>query len=224
MELGWVRSLLVQALAGAVGGLITTAGLWQFVGRWLIQRQIGAQGKELEALKANYATELEIVKADRQRQQNLLQVHLDHSIHVTRTHFETEFQTLKEIFALLAEARLHFAGIRPMVDYSTGDRAEDSKRLFARLDKFNAIHNDLISKTEALLPFYPENLATLLNECSAAMRMEIGQITSGSEADRFSPLWYLQGEQNRTKFYAEYTVVALAIRQRIYALSIIPGS
>jgi hypothetical protein len=56
------------------------------------------------------------------------------------------------------------------------------------------------------------------------MRVEMGQIQFGPAEDRFSPPWYLEAEQNRTKFNAKYRDVAKAIRRRIYALSIIPGS
>ena len=85
------------------------------------------------------------------------------------------------------------------------------------------IHDDLASKTEGLIPFYPEHLEPLLNECLIAMRTEIGQIqTAGDET--FGLYWFDQGKENLRKFGDAYILVAKAIRRRIDSLSVIPGS
>lgn len=217
--------MFVDWLTIVVSASISTpavAGLVGWLGKAYLDRQLAKHNRELESLKADYGKQLEAYKAELDTSKRLLQAEIDKSILVTKVHFETEFTALKDVFAKLAELKLHFAGLRPMIGLAPeGQTREDRKtELAAMLDKFSNAYNALLETTEYLGPFYPPEIYQHIKECLRAANQEILDLhTSGP--DMFSSDWYQRGDEHLTKYGNQFAIVSDLIRTRISRLAIV---
>lgn len=179
----------------------------------------------LARMKAKHEKELEGLKQEHAQLLARYQHELDKTILVTKVHFETEFGALKEVFQKLAETRLALAGIRPFMEVAPADESRDDKRkaLSSRLEKLVGVYNELISTTENLRPFYPQEIYDQIDECQRAAWMEITDVRTGGDST-FSHEWYQQGETNRTRFMKAYHTISLLIRHHIAKLAIARAS
>jgi len=179
----------------------------------------------LARMKAKHEKELEGLKQEHARLLARYQHELDKTILVTRVHFETEFNALKEVFQKLAETRLVLAGIRPFIGIAFADETRDDKlkALSVRLEKLVGAYNELISTTENLRPFYPQDIYDQIDECQRAVWMEITDIQTAGDST-FSQDWFRQGETNRTRFMKAYHTTSLLIRDHIAKLAIARAS
>lgn len=148
----FVRNLDHFVLSTVLSAGITSAIVGLLGKRWLAS--VGAnQARELEILRARYSSELE-------HSQRLLQSEIDKTFLVTKVHFETEFQAVKEVFSILAEIRLDLPNLRPTsriapVGETREERLVEFRTLF---NKLNVLRNRLLSVSENLAPFYPKEI------------------------------------------------------------------
>ena len=79
---------------------------------------------------------------------------------VTRAHFETEFEAMKDIFSCLSEVRLAMNAIRPMFAVEPAAETEDErlKRLSERFKILMIATDKLLNTSESKAPFYSEEL------------------------------------------------------------------
>ncbi len=170
------------------------AGLLGWLGKAYLDRQLAKHNRELESLKAEYGRQLEGYKAELDTSKRLLQAEIDKTILVTKVHFETEFNALKDVFAKLAELKLLFASLRPMFGLaSEGETREDKKAgVAATLEKFSKAY-------DAILDLH----------------------TSGP--DIFSSHWYQRGDEHFTKYGEQFAIVSELIRTRISKLAVVQG-
>ena len=133
MDWNWLRTFLENFGTGFLGGAAAVLASAKFLGSWWLESQ-----------KARYSHELEEFRDRLQERQRHIQAELDRSVFVTRAHFETEFNAMKEVFTKLAEVRLRIQGLRPFFDIAPEDDTTDAKlgRLAERLQPFIAAYNE----------------------------------------------------------------------------------
>lgn len=97
----WV---IVETIAGSVVASIGGVGLlFRYAGDFLLARTKAKWDRELEKFKDTLNTE-----------QRRYQAQLDRSIFVSRVHFDTEFQAIKEVHQCLSEVKIHFRSLFPI--------------------------------------------------------------------------------------------------------------
>lgn len=193
-------------------------------GRWLKKLE-ARYNRELEGVKAKYATELAAYKIELERSKQLLQAEIDKTFLVTKVHFETEFEALKKVFALLADVRLQMPNLRPVVGIVPVGETKDEKLkvLVAASKKLEAVYNQLAMTSENLSPFYPHGIYLQIGECEQWVRRELFDI-SLSGPDALVGISYQKGEKHFAEFMVAYAKVAELIRERIARLTIIRTS
>ena len=206
-------STLTGILSGGATGAVISA-IWNHFSKLSLQRK-----------EASFTAKLATLEHDFQRSQRQAQAEIDRSVFVTRAHFETEFEAMKDIFSSLSEVRFAFNGVRPMVSFGPADESEDEKlaRLFERLKTLMIAHDKLLATSEAKAPFYTEELYDSLSECLLAVAMEISSIrVDGKDALKMNG--YLEAQKNSEKFSKSYFKSVKIIRNRISKLAILPGN
>lgn len=96
-----IWSVAVELGTGLIGGVGGGVGLSHF---WL------------EHTKAKWNRELEALKDKLSADQRRYQAQLDRSIFVSRAHFDTEFQAIKEVHQCLSEVKISFWKLYPIED------------------------------------------------------------------------------------------------------------
>ncbi len=104
-----------EILSGGVAGAIVSA-LWNFVSRFFLQRD-----------QAGLTNELARLKDDLERAQKRTQAEIDRSVFVTRAHFESEFEAMKQVFSCLSQVRLAMESLRPMVSVVPANEPEPER-------------------------------------------------------------------------------------------------
>jgi hypothetical protein len=198
-------------LSGAISGG-TVGGVASFVLKnWWLER-----------LKSRYSAELETYKSKLDADLKSLQSVLDHRVFVSKSHYETEFESMKTVFSCATRASFLIQGLRPMFGFGIPDETKESKleRLSQRVQDLASAHDEFILQSESLLPFYPENLRIAFNECAIAIRREIGDIRS-SGPDSLQPGGYVKASLNQEAFQKHYYLAARIIRERIERMTIL---
>jgi hypothetical protein len=178
-------------------------------------------GKDLEQLRAKYAESLAGYEHELDKSKRRLQAEIDTTILVTRVHFETEFEALKEVFSQLAEVRLLMPGIRPFLGMTRPGETDEDKRnaLLQRVTEFGLAYNKLISVAENLSPFYPQNIYQHIEDCRQAANAEILEVMTSADW-LFTSGWYKQGQENLDRFLSAYSKASILIREHISKLAI----
>jgi hypothetical protein len=205
-------STLTGIFSGGVAGAVISA-IWNHYSKRSLQRH-----------EADFTAKLAKLEHDFQRSQSQAQAEIDRSVFVTRAHFETEFESMKDVFSCLTEVRFAINGVRPMVSLEPADETKDEKlkRLFERLKTLMISHDKLLATYEAKAPFYTEELYVAVDKCYRAARMEIDSIrAAGKNALDYDE--YSKGYQNQNKFSEGYFDSVTIIRNRISKLAILPG-
>jgi hypothetical protein len=212
--MNWWVTAIESLVVGGLGGWGTVQGLSKHLGdRWL------------EGLKAKYSRELEEFKATLEKKQKKVQAEIDTSVFVTRAHFETEFQSMKDLFRVLGDVFLNINGLRPMVSVEPPEEEDTARqrRLSERLQVLTKSYDELVTISTALRPFYPSNLYAVVEECLRAAYSEITDVrTAGNKT--FTNEWFQDGKKNQTRYSIAYENAAQMIRERIEALAIIPST
>jgi hypothetical protein len=102
-EIWQTAGAVVLSLGG--GGVIVLA-LSSWLGKVWAERILAAD-------RAKYAREIEELRGSLERTTRLLQGEIDKTLFVTKTHFETEFKILREIWENVAVLRATMSDLRP---------------------------------------------------------------------------------------------------------------
>lgn len=206
-------STLAGILSGGAAGAVISA-IWNHTSKLSLQRR-----------EEEFNTKLATLEQEFQRAQKQEQARIDRSLFVTRAHFETEFEAMKDIFSGLSEVRLAMNAVRPMFAIEPADESEDErlKRLWERLKTLMIATDKLLNASEAKAPFYSEELYDSITVCWRAAAMEINSI-KGAGPDSLRNSGYIQAEQDRDKFSEGYSSSVRIIRNRISKLAILPGN
>jgi hypothetical protein len=206
-------STLTGILSGGVAGAVISA-IWNYFSKLSLQRN-----------QASSAEKLAKVEHSLEGLQRKAQAEIDRSVFVTRAHFETEFEAMKDIFNSLSEVRLAMNAIRPMMAIEPADETQDEKlkRLSERFRTFIIATDKLLNTSESKAPFYSEELYESASDCWRAASMEINSIKqAGPDSLRIDG--YLQSQKNKDKFSEGYFKSIKIIRNRISELAILPGN
>jgi hypothetical protein len=217
------KTLVTGILSGGATGAIVSA-IWNLsIKVWLQGREERAK-ERLAGTEAKWNETLAKLEADLDRAQRLGQASIDRSVFVTRAHFETEFEAMKQVFSHLSQLQIGFNGLRPILAVESSDENHEQKvgNLLARLGKVSSSYNALLVESEGKAPFYPAELYAAIEECERAASLEINAIRTSGE-NMFEPEWYEQGERNRGRFSKSYYKAAEIIRDRISRLAILPS-
>ncbi|MDR3773742.1 MAG: hypothetical protein P4L26_10370 [Terracidiphilus sp.] len=203
---------LTGILSGGVAGAVISA-IWNHFSKLLLQRN-----------GASFTAKLATLEHDFQRSQKQAQAEIDRSVFVTRAHFETEFEAMKDIFSCLSEVQLAINGVRPMIAIEPADETEGErlKRLWERLKTLMIATDKLLNTSEAKAPFYSEELYDSVNVCWRAAVTEINTIREAVK-DALNVTGFLQAQKNKENFSEGYLKSVKIIRDRISKLAILPG-
>ncbi len=222
MDINWIQVVLDSFISTSI--LISLIGwLGRLWAKRILQNESAGHNRDLEAMKADFTMALETYKSGLETSKQYLQAKIDKTVLVTRVHFETEFAALKEVFERLAEVRLQFAGLRPMMSVVPREDTKDAKRerLARRVEPFRDAYDRLLSSHENLKPFYPEDVYLQIEKCRTVADREITELRiSGDEL--FTSEWFAEGKKNLNEFLAAYNIVTDLIRERISKLAVIP--
>jgi RNA recognition motif-containing protein len=195
---------LTGILSGGVAGAVISA-LWNHLSKLSLQRN-----------QANSAEKLAKVEHSLESLQRKDQAEIDRSVFVTRAHFETEFEAMKDIFSSLSEVRVAMNGVRPMLAIEPADEAKEErlKRLWERLKALMIATDKLLNTSESKAPFYSEELYGSVNGCWKWAVMEINSIRE-AVPDSLNPTEYLRSQNYKDKFSEGYFESVRIIRNRI---------
>jgi hypothetical protein len=209
-----ISTLLSAGIATTILGIVGK--------RWLSAAE-ARHARELEKLKAKYLTQLEGYKNELERSKQLLQAEIDKTFLVTKVHFEAEFQALKDVFALLAEIRLHLPNLRPRTRIAPSDETRQART--RELDKaalaLQELYNKLAAVSENTSPFYPPEINAQISACEQVIRIELAEIALTQPQEAFTFAWFNRGEAHLKEFMESYARASALIRERIAKMAIV---
>jgi hypothetical protein len=196
--------------------------VWQIVGTVFgsIIASIGGVGLLLRyggdfwlaRTKAKWDKELEEFKGLLNTEQRRYQAQLDRSIFVSRAHFDTEFQAIKEVHQCLSEVKIPFRSLFPISATVIVTDAQ-SADLIERLQQ---AHNSFIAKLEEWGVFLEPSQYDELKRCHDAIEhfLEIFP-RQGQEMERDYAI-------TRKHFWDSYSAACQKARDRIEKLAVLP--
>jgi len=204
-------TVLASILSGGATGAVISA-LWNHFSQLWLQRDEASLNAKLATLENEF-----------QKSQRKAQAEIDRFVFVTRAHFETEFEAMKQVFNRLSEVRLAINGLRPMMSIEPLDESDQErlKRLSERLEILSHAYNKLIAESEARAPFYTADLYYAVDMCLRAASAEIASVRTAGN-DTFSFDWFREGDKNRNNFAKGYQEAVENIRDRISKLAVLP--
>lgn len=210
-------------LGGAAGAALVLAALWRFLRTvWTDRLRLQLQhenDQKIERLRAELQVQTD-------KTQKLLDAGVQKAVLVTRTHFETEFNAYKEIYAALTEVRHAIHATRPVWLFPPANETEEDRdeRLLTELNitskNLVTAHNKLVILTNNLAPFYSPEVHFALEKCVNTLKLELLQVKTGSKKF-FSEAWYEDGERRQNEFIEAYRKVGDLIRERLASLGIV---
>jgi hypothetical protein len=221
--MGGFATFVLGIFGGTVGATVVLGVLWKFLGTvWADRLRLQLELKnneQLEKLKAELKTQAD-------KTQQMLDAGLQKAILVTRTHFETEFNAYKEIYAALTEVRYSVEQTRPVWNFPSGESQEEKdKRRWADLQKayssLATAHNRLLMLKDNLAPFYAVEVYAALDECVQTSKLELFQLLTGGQ-QTFSTTWQISGYERQQEFKLAHAKVGELIRERIKSLGVLP--
>jgi hypothetical protein len=166
----------------------------------------------LARYKSDLDKEFENYRDTLEQKRKQLEAEIGHRSYVTRTQFDTEFNSVKEIFAALGKLRLSFNGLRPFIDWTPQDEDEKLKLISARLHHFRERFDAFVVAAESAYPFVPEDIYTQLEICMRAAILEIRHIEEAG-AEALSARGYADGAKQSERFTTAYFAAAKLVRQ-----------
>ena len=214
----WLTVVVSTAISAPV-----VAGLLGWLGNKKLADDLAKHNRDLDALRAQYARELEADKSRFVTSHEYLRAEIEKTVLVSRVHFETEFQALKLVFQELAKVRLRISGLRPFFNIRPENETKEDKmkQLVEAVNDIKDAFNQLIETSENLSPFYPPEIYDQIQECQRATMSEINDIQLTTSVEGFTPGWYLRAEKNQREFLKAYRAVSTLIRDRISRLAVV---
>src|ERR1044071_52347 len=146
----------------------------------------------------------------------------ENAVYVTKTHFDTEFIAMKDVFKCLSETNLAINAVRPEMDFGAGDTEEvRRKRLSELWTDLVASHNKLLTSLDSMSAFYPIELYNAAKKCQKTAWLEIAQVEHAS-SPAFSRACQLEGEINIHAYRQSYEEARDIIRERLSHLAVLP--
>lgn len=214
MTIAEVWKVVEAVLLSLGGGSAIVLGFSNWLGKVWANRL-------MEKERAAHAAELERLRSSLEKSSRFLQGEIEKTIFVSKTHFETEFKALADIWSHIARVRTAMARLRPPHDL-LGDGQTKETRLTERFEAFGAAHDPFIMAIDHQSPFYAEDIFRELDGLIRIVKREGLDVESSH--DRFTPEWYSRGETNFTDFVAGAEKVSESIRARLSKLSVYGGS
>ncbi|MGD0548629.1 MAG: hypothetical protein ABR991_12475 [Terracidiphilus sp.] len=191
---------IVASVATSVGGV---GLLLRYGGDFWLARTKAKWDKELEEFKGFLNTE-----------QRRYQAQLDRSIFVSRAHFDTEFQAIKEVHQCLSEVKIPFRSLFPISATVVVTDAQ-SADLIERLQQAS---NRFIAKLEEWGVFLEPSQYDELKRCNDAIEHFLEVFPrQGSEMERDYGI-------TRRHFWDSYSAACQKARDRIEKLAVLPKS
>ena len=205
----WRVALAVLASLG--GGSLIVAALSSWLGKvWadrLMQRD-----------RAKHSEELEKLRSSLEQSQRLLQGEIEKTLFVTKTHFETEFQIIREIWQEVSVVRGLMSQLRPkfgIVDV----RQTQEERLVECLEAYFPAVQKLIQTVDRNSPFYPQEMYETLDQLVRVALREQHDIEVSSE-DALSLAGRNRGKENFDQYLALAAKLSSQLRDRLAKLSV----
>jgi len=205
----WETAGAVLASVGGGGAIVVALSGW--LGKVWAERILAAD-------RAKYAREIEELKGSLERTTRILQGEIDKTLFVSKTHFETEFNLLREIWANVSEVRGPMSLLRPMSGYPAGraQQEEHFSRIFetflAKLDRFRtAVDNNS--------PFYPQEIFLVLDGLIRIAQGERDDLIHNLD-ERFGMGWFQRGKENFRAFMLQVDKCSGLIRERLEKLAV----
>jgi hypothetical protein len=205
--------LLWLLLSGLVSAVVSA--FWNHLSKRSLQREDADTKIGLANLENQFAQAERRAQAEYKRVERLDQAAIDRSIFVTRAHFETEFEAMKQVFDCLSRLAFCVAAMRP-IDADCPIQHEADRRL----SELRAEYNGLRKLVEAKLPFYTEELYGLVQACLSAAWRETDDLDRMK--DPYDDVGRKRAEGNQSAFETNYKKAAAVIRERISRLAILP--
>ena len=205
----WRVALAVLASFG--GGALIVASLSSWLGKvWadrLMQRD-----------RAKHAEELEKLRSRLEESQRLLQGEIEKTLFVSKTHFETEFKILREVWGRVSEARSAISLMRPWTGYPSV-KSEKEAYFSESLERFLGTLDSLRISVDNNSPFYAEEIFVAFDKLIRIAQAERDELVY-DKGDRFTPEWFNRGKINRDLYLAQANNCSELIRLRLASLSV----
>jgi hypothetical protein len=195
----WTSIPIVSLFWGAIGAGTMVASLAKWLGdRWL--------GKLLEKEKAEYARQLEDLRAAFSQELARYRAELDRSTFVTRTHFETEFAAVKEVSQSLSIVKLAVRELYPIEFKPENPEPRHIVELENASERFK-------EKLEEWAVFLEPKLYDEFDRCLAGAQALSQEERSLDDKRRSGSQQY---------FWNSYRKACQMVRDRIQSLAVIP--
>jgi hypothetical protein len=206
----WRVALAVLASLG--GGSLIVAALSSWLGKvWadrLMQRD-----------RAKYSEELEKLRSSLEQSQRLLQGEIEKTIFVTKTHFETEFRILREIWHEVSVVRASMSQLRPKVGI-VDIRQTKEERLAECFQAYAPDVLKLVQTVDRNSPFYPKEIYETLDQLVRVALRERDDIAVSGDEDSLSLAGRNRGAENFDQYLALAEKLSAQIRDRLAKLSV----
>jgi len=168
--------------------------------------------------RAKHEEELEKLRSSLEQSQRLLQGEIEKTLFVTKTHFETEFRILREVWERVSEGRAAISVLRPWTGYPTV-RNQQEVHFSESLGRFLTALEGLRISVDNNSPFYPEEIFVAFDKLIRIAQAERDDLMY-DKGDRFSPEWFNRGGVNRDLYLAQTIDCSKLIRQRLERLTV----
>jgi hypothetical protein len=193
-----IGGTVAASVLASVGGVSV---LFRYFGDFLLERTKARWNRELETFKDKLNTE-----------QRRYQAQLDRSIFISRAHFDTEFQAIKEVHQCLSEVKIPFRKLFPINAATIVTGAEPAEWIM-RLEDAN---NRFLTKLEEWGVFLEPAQYDEFKRCHDA-------------AEHFMEIYPLRGPEmerdyvvTRNHFWDSYREACQKARDRIGKLAVLP--
>lgn len=175
----------------------------------------------LEEDRAKFANELERLKTDLDRTTRLLQGEIEKTLFVTKTHFETEFQILRDIWQKVSAVRARMSVLRPVMSI-VDLRISSEQALDEDFPPFLIAVKDLVDAVDHNSPFYPPEIFTRLDQLIRIAQRERDDIGLSDRKESLSFAGRGRWKANFDEFCSVSDAISGQIRERLEKLSIRP--
>jgi hypothetical protein len=205
-DFSWITFLGSIAGSGATAWLVVKGLSGHLGDRWLA-RYKNDLDKEFEKYRDALEQRRKRAEAD-----------LGQRTYVSKAQFDTEFSSIKDIFAMLGQLRLSFNGLRPFIDWVPPDDQGKVQLISSRLSHFRPRLDAYITAVESAYPFIPDSIYQQLEMCMRMGLIELHHIEEAG-AKALSPSGYTDGLKQHEQFTKAYFAAARLVRERLQQLS-----
>jgi hypothetical protein len=205
----WKVSLAVLASLGGGGVIVVMLSSW--LGKVWANRI-------LEQDRLKYATEMEKLKSELDRTTRLFQGEIEKTLFVSKTHFETEFQILREIWQEVSVVRASMSPLRPQLDI-VDVRQTPVERLKESFEAYVPVVTKLIQSVDHSSPFYPKEIYESLDQLVRIALRELDDISVDNE-DALTLAGRNRGKENLDQYLVLAERLSAQIRDRLAKLSV----